>query len=1016
MASEEEKQPKTGKIKNELLKTQTLLHKDEVIWPYQKLSLTDFTRKYFPSLTEKEARKFSKLKPEKFMVAIESKLKATDAFLRPLEERRQALEFQRNLFIFFSIFAPKSLPRCQKILKKTPKGIREEFFTEEILEMGAESEFSQKKISELMALWLNYRYYGAMSMGLCPKFLSPFLNSPERLDEKKGSITQAREQILPEIETQSATYDQWVQIKAKLDEERKLMTFGPESVKTMIDSLQLTYNLSLQGEVSKSESLEIVKIVKDILEEVALLGKKEKKRLLSEEKRKEIDELTVKIEEKPALFFKIAQIASSLRKGKTLSKTQNETLRKIIQVVKLLPKDTKEALEHEEISSTFGIIFEPLESLLDISEVKVEESKKKPSVKKKKKKKKKKTSKTKKPSKKQGLELLRDALDKISSWILTRVIEEKKTGLENVLDIFNGIPLILGKNIVKLILNKKVQIDIEKFKECIIEYLSKNGIYEIYSEISGEKAGKAAEIEVAEEIIIPPQPDQRLAPILKQIKFEFMKFLETSKINKQPLFDKLEINHVIPNNLVETLLGTTQDNLMTIITANSSNKLHEIIDVDNKEYEVRLKTISVQLKPLMKNFDDALLDIIKKQEAKKKLKQKPLLSDFKKKIERIWIDSLIAKKKIEPEEKEISTSAVSEIAAKLMAKKPGGLKGPPTGPPLGPPKGPPKGPPSSPPIGPPKGPPSGPMKGPPKGPPKGSPTGPPKGPLASPLKGPPLTIPPNVPPKPVSTDLPETMIASIKEFPSLMNNLPKKIQLELDEEEKKRFETMRNAIIDVEELVDGYVEKPEKFSPGEIKGAFQLLAKVHKLNIKKVTAQEIREVITLAEKLKNKRDTIAVQKQHLKDLEEHLSKASLRALESKIDLIVRIFDDYIKEIDSFIEYLGEKTSFILQEYQKKAGQAYWRRVRIKKARIVLKDNVQFLIKIGRLSDEHVKNASQFYSKLRESRRLKKKKLTGEMAEKLGAVVGIEKKRILKLTKDKQLKLALEEIFKIRVKN
>ncbi|MHA1312703.1 MAG: hypothetical protein ACTSRB_02190, partial [Candidatus Helarchaeota archaeon] len=1060
MAVEEEQLSKVEKIKQDLKATKALLHRDEVTWPYQKLKLKHFARRFFPHLSTKEAKKFHALKPEKFMVAVENKLKTTDAFLRPLEERAKALEFQRDLFELFTIFAPKKLKTCQKILEKTPRGIREDFVTEEILTLAAKSGISQKKISELMALWLNMRYYGAMSMGLSPKFLIPFLDTSQKLKEKTESITRALDGIQPEIEAKSEEYDRWVFVKARLDEERKIMTFGPESIKTMTECLELTHDLSLQGEISKKESLEIVQVVKEIINEAVVIGHQEKKTLISEEKREELVALMQKIKEKSSLFFKIAQISNALKKGKPLDPEQNQTLLNIIRVVNLLPDNTKEALAHPEIKETFGMIFEPLENLLGPEGIEIPRAEKK-------------------GPKDVGIKLLVESLDKLANWILKRIMEEKKPGLLNILKIFNGIPTILGTEISKIILKKKVKIDLEKFKECIIEHLSQNGIYELYGKISEDKIEKAKEIEVADEIIIPPQADQRLAPILKQIKFEFMKFLETALVGKIPIFDKLEMNRIVPNNVVETLLGTTQDALIKIITANSSNTLHEIINVKREEYEVKLKTITLKLKPLMKNFDDSLIKSIQNLDNSKQLREDLLLSSFKKKVEAIWFDSLITKKKIEIKEQEISTSAVSALAAKLPKGPPTGPpKGPPTGPPKGPPTGPPKGPPTGPPkgppTGPPKGPPTGPPKGPPTGPPKGPPTGPPKGPPTGPPKGPP-TGPPKGPPtgppkgpltgilkgpstrypkeelitpttkpsfemksKPekspfsgseanssdihakIPDDLAETMIDTVHHL-SQVDSRSTRVEREifdLDEEEKKKFMFLRKTLEEVEELLACYMEDPEKFSPKEITSAFKLLAKIHKINIEDVSPKEIREVISLAEELKIKRDFIVAQAEHVKalNLEKKLTEASLRVLESKLELIVRYFDDYINEINSFIEYLGEKTSFFLKEYQKKAGEAYWKRLRIKKAQIVLRQNVRFLIKIGNLSDEELITASDAYFEMQKAREQKKRKLTGQKAQKIATLVGMDKKKILQMTLNTELRIALEEIFKIKTKS
>ncbi|MHA1800006.1 MAG: hypothetical protein ACTSVY_16275 [Candidatus Helarchaeota archaeon] len=997
------------KIKKSLLEIKSLLHKDEVIWPYQKLTIKEFTKKFFPQSLEKDAHKYFKLKPEKFMMAIENQLKAIDAFLRPLESRFNALDFQSKLFNFFSIYSPKKLNQCQKILKKTPRAIREDFFSDKTLKMASKLGFNQKQVAELMSTWLNMRYYGAMSMGLSPRFLSPFLNTPKSLEEKKESIKKAMEKVRPEIEKKWNEYDQAIFVKEKLDEERKLMTFGPESIKKIISSLEMTYFYSVTGKISKKESLEITHLAQEIVNDALIIGKKEKKTFVNEEKRKEIANLIEKINSKPELFFTIAQTTNFIRKGKRLNEIQEKTLQKIIKLGDLLPDNTEEALKHDQIKKSFGIIFEPLENLLHVEDLEHKEKKKKKKTKK---------------EELTGLELLKDAIEGIAKWILKRIIEEKKQGLENILKLFNGIPPILGSNIVKIIFSKKMKVNKEQLKEYFIEYLSHDGIYEIYSELSAGEAEKTKEIEVASEIIIPPQPDQRLAPILKQIKFEFMKFLETKTIKKQPIFDKLEAHKIIPNNVVETLLETTQDMLIDIINKNAENKLHEIIKVDKKEYEVKLKTISLKLKLLMKRFDESLINIIEKLEVYK-LNENTLLSEFKGKIQEIWINSLITKKKIE--QQDISTSSVSAIAAKLMGRKPAEFKGPPKGTPA---KLPAKLPPSKVPAKlPSKLPPSKvPAKLPSKLPPS-------KVPAKLPAKLPPSKVPAKTMTEVsqnssfphfqniksiASPELTDVMIDTIKAFPSLLQDTtrPERQIVEINEKEKEKIVMIKKTIAEVEELLESYTEEPDKFSPEELKHAFKLLAKVHKLNLEKVEPKEIREVITLAEELKMKRDIIAAQMEHIKslDIEKKLGEASLKVLESKLELIVKYYDEYIEEIYKFLDYLGQKTSSYLKQYQKKAGQAYWKSARIKKASMMLKENIQLLLKVSKLSDELIIKAQDYFTKLQEYRKKRKNnRLIGQAAQKFGDLINMDKKKVLKLTRESdELIIALEEIFKVRV--
>jgi len=267
-------------------------------------------------------------------------------------------------------------------------------------------------------------------------------------------------------------------------------------------------------------------------------------------------------------------------------------------------------------------------------------------------------------------------------------------------------------------------------------------------------------------------------------------------------------------------------------------------------------------------------------------------------------------------------------------------------------------------------------------------------------------------------DLPETMLDTLQILPYTKNNKEiETIGQFIDDKKKSKVETIKKAIAEVESLLEEYTEDIDKFSPKEIKSAFKLLSRIHKINIENVTPHEVREVISLAEELKIKRDIISAQLDHLKaiDIEEKLSEASLKALESKLELIVRYFDDNIEEITTFIRELGEKTSFYIKEYYRKAGKSYWTRIKINKARVDLKQNVQFLVKLGNLDDKSIKKAKQLYMDIKKSRRQKKRQLTGKIAQKFADLIGIEKKVVLNLTRQRELRPSIEEIFEIRTR-
>ncbi|HUX98077.1 MAG TPA: hypothetical protein VMV49_00865, partial [Candidatus Deferrimicrobium sp.] len=648
-----------------LRKVGALLKKDTVVWPFQEMNINEFWRKYFPSAeTTKEIERFKQLKPEHFLQAIENQLKMVDTKLGPLEDRMKALEFQQRLLTFFQIFAPNKLNDCQEILNRTPRGIREGFTTENILELAIEKGISQKNVAELMALWLNMRYYGAMSCGLSPKFLINSVKDVPILDEKLQSIEKTLNFLRPDVEKKRNEYKSWVFKKQRLDEERKSMTFGPEGVQTLEMVLDAIYRLSLGGELSQKEAMKVINEAKSIIEEAIQLGESEKKTLISKEKREKLEKIITEISEKPLLFFIIAQISHLLEKGEPLTKEHINTLNKIENVIKLLPDKTDQAVTNEELKKNIQLIFEPLKIPQFDQEKKAPEEVKQEEGKKLSKKKAKAEAKKGKKEEISHLTILKQIFENTSKWFLNRVIEEKKEGLETLLVLFNGIPLGLGTHISELIMSRIVKLDVDKFKECLIGYLSRPGVYELYSQLGkGRKA--EAEIEVADEINIPPKADQRLAPLQKQLKFEFMKYIETAKLNNAPLFNIFESHQIPPIKFVDAFLEESQNILINIINFNADRKLHQFMKLNPEEYDVKLKTLNLKLSPFMNNVNARLEKVILEELKKKKFNDKDAIEKFNKEIEELWISNLIVTTKIEPKELEVTTDKVSALAAKL---------------------------------------------------------------------------------------------------------------------------------------------------------------------------------------------------------------------------------------------------------------------------------------------------------------------------------------------------------------
>ncbi|MHA1696616.1 MAG: hypothetical protein ACTSUG_15235 [Candidatus Helarchaeota archaeon] len=636
-------------LEKELEKILNILKKEKVEWPYQKVGLNEFNRNYFPFIEDlDELKKFHSFQPNQLIAVVENKLRTVNSLLKPLETNLKALRFQYQLLNLFSIYNPEE---CIEILKKTPKGIREGFTSEKSLELAALNNINQKQVAEIMNLWLNMRYYGALSCSLSPKFMIPTIKEG-KLKEKINSIKSTIEKSEPDLENRHKMYNEWVFAKQKLDEERKLMSFGPESVQIIEDSLNAILHLSKRGEINRDQINKVLNLIDAILTQIEEESKKENKILIPKDKKEKLIELKGYIKNKPNEFFEIAQIVNAIVRNQALNDKQVQFLKAIIEKLENLPENLTDLSQNPTLIDYLKNIFEPLEDL-DIEKL-IEKSKSK--------------KKGKLPSKIIGYKLLEQIINLFSVWI-TEKITNKKDEMKKFFEIFSGVPLVLINKIAELINKKEKDFDIDEFKSNLISFLAFSGIYELYNKIGFEKKVEE-EIEVSNEILIPPQPDQRLAPIQKQIKFEFMKFMETAEFENEPIFDFLESKRIPPILIVDSFIEASEKILIDIINLNSKNALYKLVNLNKDEYEVKLKTLKLKLQLLLGDCEKELINLLKNLKIKKKIKTKTLLKQYKEKIREIWIKKLIVSKKIEikpPEE--IGTKKVSEIAAKLMQKK-----------------------------------------------------------------------------------------------------------------------------------------------------------------------------------------------------------------------------------------------------------------------------------------------------------------------------------------------------------
>lgn len=226
----------------------------------------------------------------------------------------------------------------------------------------------------------------------------------------------------------------------------------------------------------------------------------------------------------------------------------------------------------------------------------------------------------------------------------------------------------------------------------------------------------------------------------------------------------------------------------------------------------------------------------------------------------------------------------------------------------------------------------------------------------------------------------------------------------------ERINILKNTIEEFQNLIGEYVKDSEGFSQDELKDALKLSYELGNLDLKEVTSSQIRKMAEFAEKLKIKKDMITTKRKKLDEILSRINGETKNTIEEKLDTITDIFDGFLDDIQDSMERLSEKGSSIL--FFKKIYDSGQTEAKILATSKELKEYIKFLKNINNLPPFEFKKLKNLYLDLERTRELRKMQEVGKTAQKIGDILHIKHKRILKLTRDPRLKEALNDIFKI----
>jgi len=224
-----------------------------------------------------------------------------------------------------------------------------------------------------------------------------------------------------------------------------------------------------------------------------------------------------------------------------------------------------------------------------------------------------------------------------------------------------------------------------------------------------------------------------------------------------------------------------------------------------------------------------------------------------------------------------------------------------------------------------------------------------------------------------------------------------------------RLEMIKEIIEDFQNLIKYYIENSEGFSQSDLKDALKLSYELGMLDINEVSSKKIRQIAKFAEKLRRKKDNLAVHQKKIKALSDKLNNGLATILHEKLEQITEVFDNYLYNVQDSMEKLSERTSSVLFFKKVDSGDTQAKILATSKE---LKYYLNILKEVNKLPPYEFAKLKKLYIRLKKMRELKKLREVGKTAEKIAEIFNIERKRVLKLTRDPNLIDSLDEMFKI----
>ncbi|HUX99296.1 MAG TPA: hypothetical protein VMV49_07045, partial [Candidatus Deferrimicrobium sp.] len=230
-----------------------------------------------------------------------------------------------------------------------------------------------------------------------------------------------------------------------------------------------------------------------------------------------------------------------------------------------------------------------------------------------------------------------------------------------------------------------------------------------------------------------------------------------------------------------------------------------------------------------------------------------------------------------------------------------------------------------------------------------------------------------------------------------------------------KINQLKSMISEIEALIEAYIKDVDQFGTEEVKDVLKLAWDIKQIDLYSLSPVDIRQIFEVAEMLKVKKESIAIQKHKLEQYKNQITKASLMKLNEQVNDIVSNIDKIINHLEKIIGELAERSEKVIQsqsqiQNQQDKGVEFIFYKQFTKLRTDLKTHFEIFQKIERLSPKKFQKVKESYVYLEKMRVLRNTKEIGKAADEMAKILDVNRNILLDYTRNSKMKQEFSRIF------